>query len=127
MLLLLSGCSAGKAVAASEEASTRFHAQIDAGKFEETWKQGAPDLRVATPEGKWLKLLGTVHGRLGKHHWAKTVGWNDNFRNGSHFVLLDQDTQYEHGLAKEQILFRITGGVPELAGFHLRVDGITLN
>jgi hypothetical protein len=126
-VLLLSGCSVGKAVPVAEEASNRFHAQLDAGKFAEAWQQAAPRLRAAMPQDKWRGMLGMIHARLGKHHWVKTVGWEDNFLNGSHLVSLSQDTQYDNGLAKEQLVFQVTNGVSALLVYHARVDGQTLN
>ncbi|MEP9357673.1 hypothetical protein [Sphingomonas sp. KR3-1] len=126
-VLALAGCSIGKAVPAAEDAATSFHHMLNAGRFADTYAQAAPDLRAATPQDKWLKRLGAVHARLGREQWAKTAGWNDNFTNGRHFVVLDQDVQYEHGLAREKLTFRIDGEKPSLAGYRVSADGQALN
>jgi len=124
--LALSACSLGKDIPAAEAATVRFHQQLDAGKFAESWRSGAPDLRAATPQDKWLALLNAVHTKLGKFRSAKTVGTNDNFNNADHVIVLNQQAQYEHGVAQEQFVFRITDGKAALAGYHVTADALTL-
>ncbi|NYT39170.1 DUF4019 domain-containing protein [Sphingomonas sp. R-74633] len=122
--LALSACSIGKDVPVAEAAVAHFHRQLDAGKFAESWQQGASELRGATAQDKWLKLLDVVHTKLGKFRSAKTVGWNDNFNNGAHFIVLNQEAQYEHGAAQEQFVYRIVAGKAQLAGYHVNSDAL---
>lgn len=125
--LALSACSLGKDIPAAAAAATHFHQQLDAGKFAETWQDAAPDLRGATPRDKWLALLDAVHRKLGKFRSAKTVGTNDNINTSAHFIVLNQQAQYEHGAAQEEFVFRITDGKAALAGYHVNSDALILN
>jgi hypothetical protein len=125
--LALSACSIGKDIPAAEAAAVGFHQMLDAGKFADTWQNAAPELRAATPQDKWLALLDAVHRKLGKFRTAKTVGWNDNFNNGAHYIVLNQEAQYERGTAQEQFVYRLNAGKAALAGYHVNSDALILN
>jgi hypothetical protein len=125
--LALSACSIGKDVPVAEAAATSFHQQLDAGKFVDTWQYAAPELRAATPKDEWLKMLDVVHRKLGKFRSTKTVGWNDNFNNGQHYVVLNQQAEYERGSAQEQFVYRIAAGKAALAGYHVNSNALILN
>jgi hypothetical protein len=125
--LALSACSIGKDIPVAEAAAVSFHQQLDAGKFVDTWQNAAPDLRAVTPKDKWLALLDAVHRKLGKFKSAKTVGWNDNFNNGRHFIVLNQQAEYERGSAQEQFVYRIDAGKAALAGYHVNSEALILN
>ena len=125
--LARSACSIGKDVPLAEAGAARFHQSLDAGKFAETWQSAAPELRAATPQDKWLALLDAVHRKLGKFRTSKTIGWNDNFNNGVHFIVLNQEAQYERGTAQEQFVYRIDAGKAALAGYHVNSDALILN
>ena len=125
--LALSACSIGKDIPAAEAAAVSFHQLLDAGKFADTWQNAAPDLRAAASKDQWLQLLDAVHRKLGKFRSTKTLGWNDNFNNGRHFILLNQEAQYERGVAQEQFVYRIDGGKAALAGYHVNSNALILN
>ncbi len=125
--LALSACSIGKDVPVAEAAVARFHQQLDAGKFAETLENATPQMAVEAKEGKWNALLTAVHTKLGKFRSAKTVGWNDSFTNGDHFITLNVASQYERGAAQEQFVYRIWGEKALLAGYHVNSEALILN
>ena len=125
--LALSACSIGKDVPVAEAAVARFHQQLDAGRFADTLENTTPQLAAAAGREKWLALLTAVHAKLGKFRSAKTVGWNDNFTNGDHFITLNVASQYERGTAQEQFVYRIWGEKALLAGYHVNSDALILN
>jgi hypothetical protein len=125
--LALSACSIGKDVPVAEAAAVGFHQMLDVGKFADTWQNAAPELRAATPKDKWLALLDVVHRKLGKFRTAKTVGWNDNFNNGAHYIVLNQEAQYERGTAREEFVYRLNAGKAALAGYHVNSDALIFN
>lgn len=126
-VLALSACSIGKDVPIAEAAVARFHQQLNAGKFADTLEDATPQMVAAAGKQKWLGLLTVVHGKLGAFRSAKTIGWNDNFTGGDHFVTLNVEAQYERGVAQEQFVYRIWGEKALLAGYHVNSDALFLN
>jgi hypothetical protein len=125
--LALSACSIGKDVPVAEAAAAHFHQQLNAGKFADTLEGATPQLLAAAGKEKWLALLTAVHAKLGAFRSAKTIGWNDNFNNGDHFITLNLEAQYERGTAQEQFVYRIWGDKALLAGYHVNSDALILN
>ena len=117
--VLLAGCSIGKDLPVAEAQVKQFHAMLDAGQFTQIYRAGAPELRAATPEKDMVAIFDAVHRKLGAFQSATTTGWNDNFNNADHFIVLNQKAKYAHGDAVEEFTYRLSGGKATLAGYHV--------
>jgi len=125
--LLLAGCSIGEDIPAAKNAVVKFHRQLDAGQSAEIYRAASKDMHDATPEAELVQLLDAVHRKLGKFQSASDAGWNDQFTNGDHFISLTYASKYERGQASENFVYRIEGGKPSLAGYHVSSNALIVN
>jgi len=124
--LALGGCSFGKDVPVAEKAVDAFHAQLDAAQYDAIYQGGSADLKNATGRTDMVALLSAVHRKLGVFRSGKTQGWNDNINTGGHMITLNYSATYQNGAADEQFVYRMTGGKPELAGYHVNSNQLIL-
>ena len=122
--VLLAGCSIGADVPLAKQAAVSFHHQLDAGKFAETYSAAGPDLRAAATQQQWVQLLDMVHRKLGNFKSAPEPGWNDMVATGGHFITLTYQSTYEHGVAEEQIVYKMVGGKALLIGYHVTSNAL---
>lgn len=121
-MLLLASCSIGTDFPAATQRVDIFRRLFEAGKCAEIYRSAARDLTSAITEPGWVSLCQGVHANMGKMKSAKQVGWNDNFNNGDHFVVLDYATEFEKGPAHENFVLRMVDGKASLAGYHMTPD-----
>lgn len=122
-LLTLGGCWVGKDLPIAREAREKFHRMYDAGKCSEIWRAGSKDLKGATTEEAWNRLCQGLMGHRGKLKEAKSIGFNDRYNNGEHFVELTYKTRFDRGAGEEQFIFRMLNGKALLAGYHYTPEG----
>ncbi len=123
----LSACSMAKDVPAATVEIDRFHASLNAGRFEPVWQAAAPDLKTASPEPAFVRLLYAVHRKLGAFKSGKATGFNENVSGAGTFVSIGYASSYQRGSAIEQFIYRIGEGRPTLAGYHVSSDALILN
>jgi hypothetical protein len=119
MLFALGSCGSNGDKAASERAVAQIHRQLDAGKLHEIYAGSSDELKHMTSEREFDQFLGTVRDRLGKTGQASQRGWKVNYGTSGGTVELNYRTQFEHGSATEDFLFRAGGEQPRLLGYHV--------
>ena len=124
LCLAAAGCAAPGAKAAAENAVTRFHQLLDAGRFHDIYQATAPEFRNVTSEEQLNGLLQTVHDRLGAVRQARQQNWHYDYTNGVTRVDLSYETSFASGTGVETFAWRINNGVPTLLSYDLRSDAL---
>lgn len=125
--MVLAGCSIGKDVPVAEAEAKRFHAMLDAGQFAEIYRAGTPEFHALKSQEDMMALLDAVHRKLGKFQSAATSGWNDNFDNRNHYIVLNQQAKYARGEAAETFTYQIRDGRALLTEYQVASKAAALN
>jgi len=125
--LVLMGCSVSQDMASTKDEIPKFHAALDAEKFDDIITNATADLNPATNDGTFRKILEAIHKKLGKFKSSTPVGWNDNATTGGHFVTIAVKSIYERGAADENFVFRLQDKSAKLAGYHINSAAMMIN
>ena len=123
MAAVLGGCSAGKDTAASQQAVTQFHHQLDAGQYDAIYDGSGGELKALTSKPDFVALLDAIHRKLGAVKEAKQVAWNVNYNTGGGTISLTYQTQFASGSSTEEFVYR-TGQPPALIGYHIQSNDL---
>lgn len=93
----------------ADAAADDFHQRFNERKFKEIYAAAHADLKAATTEAEFVKLLEAVHRKLGKHTGNSSSGWRINSHNLKTTVALTQDAVFEQGKGTEVFTFVISG------------------
>jgi len=125
---MLAGCGMKESFADAGLEVAKFHRALDAGRTQEIWNDADPQLRSATQQAQFAKLIDAVHRKLGKVRSSKQVGWNANATTGGTFVTLTMETVFEHGSGVEQFVYRKgDGGRMALVGYNIQSQDMMLD
>lgn len=122
----LSGCSMSEDTSVAEQAVPRFHALLNAGKFEEIYNASSEDIKKATKQQDFIALLEAVHRKLGEVKSSERQAWKVNYQTSGTFVSLTYKTIYSEGEAAEQFVFLLKGKAATLAGYHINSNALIL-
>ncbi len=123
LAVAVAGCSAGADRSLAEGGVAEFRQLRDAGRYAQIWQNSAPDLRSTIAEVQFVQTLGATHSFYGNFRSAEQTNWHWNSNNGSVFVTLEYDTQYERARGAERFVYRIESGAARLAGYHINAPG----
>ena len=126
LALILAGCSAGKDLAAAQQAVTTFHQQMNAAAFDAIYDASSADWQKATARAASAQFLGAVHTKLGNFVSGNTVGWAENVNTNGTFMTLNYQSKYAGGDAAEHFLYRIDGGKLQLVGYNINSNALIL-
>lgn len=110
----------------AEQAVPRFHALLNAGKFEEIYNASSEDIKKATKQQDFIALLEAVHRKLGEVKSSERQAWKVNYQTSGTFVSLTYKTIYSEGEAAEQFVFLLKGKAATLAGYHINSNALIL-
>lgn len=116
---LLAGCNAAEDTKAGEAGIASFHASLNAGKFDKIYSDTDAEFKSITTRDDFTKVLTAIHAKMGNFQSGKTVGWNDNATTGGHYLTLNTEAKYEHGMGQEQFVFKIVGGKAAIVGYNI--------
>ncbi len=125
--LAVAGCGGKQDIANAETAVTQFHAQLNAGSFEQIYADSDLAMKNATTKEKFVALLDAVHRKLGSVKNANRQSFFMNYATSGKFLRLTYATQYEADSATEEFVFRISGNDVRLAGYHINSDALITN
>src|SRR5262245_44185533 len=126
-LATLVACNPSKDIDAAQSEVARFHEDLAAGKFNQIYSEASDDLKKASSEEDFVKLLRAVNTKLGPTRQSSRTGWKMNMNTSGHFVSLSFDTQFERGKGTEQFVYRLAGGKILLAGYHIMSNDLITN
>ncbi len=117
LLLLMGGCGNSRKIA---EAGTReFRQRTASGQFAAIYEEAAPELRKATSEANWMKLMAMIRLKLGAWQSSQAPAWRASIGTAGRTVSLGYSSKFEKGDAREELLWRIKDGHPILLGYHV--------
>jgi hypothetical protein len=119
LLAAIAGCSPGKEKQEALDAVTAFHGQLNSGAYEEIYRASSRDMKSVTAAPEFVRFLKMVHDRLGDIRHSKEAGWHVNYGTNGTIVTLVHETQFTKGTAREQFLYRMNEGAPQLVGYHV--------
>jgi hypothetical protein len=125
--MLLAGCSMGQDVSTTEKAIGAFHAQINAGQFDAVYAASADEMKKATSQVVFDRMMAAIHHKLGAFKSGKSLGWNDNLTTNGHMLTLNYAAVYDSGAADENFIYRVNGDRAALVGYHVNSQALLLN
>lgn len=121
--LALSACSASKDMIAADAAIARFHASLDAARYDETYDSATPGIRADVSRERWVQLVSAVHVNLGKFQSFKVTGRQERTSpQGNRFLILDLDSRYEQATVPETFTLKIEGEKAVIAGYAVNLN-----
>jgi len=120
-LVAVAGCASKRS---AEEAVAQFHQMVDAGRYQEIYRNSDPELKRITSEEQMTALLSQVHDRLGAVRSSRQSSFNLNANNGISRVELTYNTEFVSGTAAENFNYRVEGGQARLAGYHINSSAL---
>src|SRR5262249_20214869 len=93
--------------------------QFNEQKFKELYASSHPDLKAASTEVDFVKLLEAIHRKLGKYVRSTDAGWRVNTHNLTTTASVTQNTEFEHGKGVEMFTFVVSGGTCTLRSYHI--------
>lgn len=122
LALLATGCGARKDLANSDVAVAKFHAQLDAGNFDQIYADSGQAMKSATTKDKLVSLLDAIHRKLGNVKSTNRQGFNINWGTIGKTVRVKYSTQFDSDTAAEEFVFLVNGNELQLVGYHINSD-----
>lgn len=123
----LTACSMSEDTRIVEQEIPKFHAALDASKFESLYDDGAQDLKAAATKQDFVRLIDAVHRKLGNVVKSEKTSWNVNYDTSGTFVTLVYATDFARGPATAQFVYRLENNHPLLAGYHINSNALITN
>ena len=102
---MLGACGLKQSYNVSEAEAAKFHAALSAGQYDAIWNSAAPEMQSRTDQARFTALLDAISRKLGKVTEAKQTNWSSNNNNGVSTITMKFATTFEHGSAKETLVF----------------------
>jgi hypothetical protein len=120
--LALVGCSASGDRDVAEAAVARFHADLDASRFDPMYVAASDDLKGSATHDEFVGMLAAIHRRLGLVKSAEPTSWAVKFQASGATATLAYKTAYANGEATEAFLYRMKDGQALLMGYDIHSD-----
>lgn len=130
LFLCLAACNPVTAtadLAQSEKAVAAFHADANAGKFDDIYFGSGDEMQDAADIADFEEFLGVVQRKLGKAGKSTQEGWRVNYVNGASMTVLNMKTIYEKGEAMETFTFKSSPKGPSLVGYNIQSKALIMN
>jgi len=125
---MLTGCGLKEKFRDADGAVARFHAALDAERYQAIWDMTGPQMRAAAKQSDFEVLLRAVHRKLGKVTATKQVGWNANAGTAGSTVTLTMDTTFARGSGTETFVYAKGADQRlQLAGYSINSQQMMLN
>jgi Protein of unknown function (DUF4019) len=124
LVFLVAGCGGKQQIANAEAAVTQFHADLNAGNFNQIYLASDPAMKNASSQEKFVALLDAIHRKLGAVKSANRQTFFINYTTSGKFLRLTYATQYDADSATEEFVFRINGDNVTLAGYHINAEAL---
>lgn len=115
----LSACDFTADTKAATRAAETFHAQLNAGAFDDIYSASDPRLQAVASRADFLKLAGAVHRKLGAFQSVEQSGVFIKSGTNGTFVTLTTKSRFEKGPAEEQFVFVMSGDGARLVSYHI--------
>jgi len=122
--LFVAGCGAKRDLASTDSAVARFHAQLDAGNFDQIYLDSGDAMKKATPQQKLVDLLSAIHRKLGNVKSASRQRFFINWGSSGKTIRVNYETQFDDDQAAEEFVFAMSGDDAQLIGYHINSNAL---
>jgi hypothetical protein len=120
--IFVASCGAKKDLTSTNSAVAKFHAQLDAGNFDQIYADSDDAMKQAITKGKFTDLLSAVHRKLGNVKSAIRKTFFINWDTSGETIRVTYETQFESDNTEEQFVFTVSGKEAKLVGYHINSD-----
>ena len=124
---MLTACGVKQSVGDAEAQISTFHADINAGRFDEIWNESSAELRKASSKDDFLNLMKAIHRKLGPVKKSQNVGWNANATTGGTFITVQMQAEFARGSGIEQFIYRKSGDDLQLNAYNINSRDLLIN
>jgi hypothetical protein len=124
LFVFIAGCGTKADIGIVDAAVTKFHNQLDAGKFDEMYDESDDAFKAAATKQKFVDLLSAIHRKLGSVKSAGRQGFFVNFGTVGERIRLTYSSQFENDHADEEFVFQVSGKSVRLVGYHINSDAL---
>ena len=96
----------------------RFHQHLNRGEYESIYSEASDDFRSEAPKSDEIKVLETVHEKMGIAGTVKPLGFHVNSNTKGTLANQVYETEFSLGKAEEQFVWRIDGSIALLVSYH---------
>jgi hypothetical protein len=125
--LMVTGCSLGANLPASEAAIGRFHTEFNAAQFDGIYDAATDAFKAAAPKPMFEKFMNAVERKLGKFKTGKNEGWKEYTGTGGHTVSVTFQAEFEKGPATESFVYSVADGKVALQAYNVNSPLLVLN
>lgn len=123
-VFLGAGCGAKQDIRNADRAVTEFHAQLNAGNFDQIYTQSDTAMKTASSQEKFVALLEAIHRKLGEVKSADRQSFFMNSGTSGKSLRLTYATHYDADNATEEFVFHVDGNDMRLAGYHISSEAL---
>jgi hypothetical protein len=123
-VLAVAGCGGKQQIANADAAVTQFHAELNAGNFDQIYAGSDTAMKNASSQEKFVALLDAIHRKLGMVKSANRQTFFMNYGTSGKFLRLTYATQYDADNAAEEFVFRVDGNNVRLVGYHINSEAL---
>ena len=128
VLIVLGGCSTPADLQAAKAYIPAFHQRLNAGQADAIYAQASDELKRTTTEVAFVAFLGAVNRRLGPAGGSRITGSNVTVATSGTLIALGAATPFARDpAATENFTFKVEGGEPKLAGYHVNSNALVMN
>ena len=120
----VAGYGAKKDLATTDSAVVKFHAQLDAGNFDQIYLDSGDGMKKATTQQKLVDLLSAIHRKLGNVKSANRRNFFINWGTSGRTIRVNYDTQFDADTAGEEFVFTVAGDDAQLVGYHISSNAL---
>ena len=111
----------------AEPAVQTFHAEFNAGQYEEIYQEADAGFTGAGKHDELVKFLAAVHTKLGDAGVTNQVNILVNANTSGTFITTRYDTTFTRGTAVETFTWVKEGGTVKLYGYHIESNALIEN
>lgn len=121
----LVGCGMKADMNTVDAAVEKFHAQLNAGNFDQIYTDTNEALKQAGTREDFVKLLTAVHRKLGAAKNTKRVNFFENWGTSGKIVRTNYTTEFDGDNAvEEQFEFQVSGDGAAIRGYHINSNAL---
>jgi hypothetical protein len=120
-----SGCGMKADMKTVDAAVEKFHAQLNAGNFDQIYADTNEALKQASSREEFVKLLGAVHRKLGAVKSSSRGNFFENWGTSGKIVRTSYPTEFEgDSAAQEEFVFQVGGDGATIRGYHINSNAL---
>lgn len=86
----------------------KFHAQFNAGQYDEIYNEAGDEFKQSVSKDQLVKLLTVVRQKLGTVDKSDSTGWHVNTDTSGTIATVTYDVEFSEGKGTEEFMFKVT-------------------